>query len=192
MAAAAWLVAWAAARLLIVNVPLQQADVIVVLSGSGTYRERAAQAAELFQAGVAKRIVLTNDNTRGGWSSAEQRNPFFYERARDELQLRGVPPAMIEVLQEPVSSTHDEALLIRNYAETKSYHSVLVVTSAYHSRRALWTFNRVLAHKEVVIGIRAVPTGWQTPTTGIWWLSLKGWEDVPVEYLKTAYYRLKY
>ena len=45
VAAAAWLVAWAAARLLIVNVPLQQADVIVVLSGSGTYRERAAQAA---------------------------------------------------------------------------------------------------------------------------------------------------
>jgi uncharacterized SAM-binding protein YcdF (DUF218 family) len=190
--AVVWLFAWAAARLLIVNFPLYQADVIVVLSGSSTYQERTAVAAELYKAGIAKRIVLTNDHMQGSWSRSEQRNPFFYERARDELQLRGVPPSMIDLLQEPVSSTYDEALLIRRYVEANSYRSVLVVTSAYHSRRAFWMINRVLAGKGVVVGIETAATGWQTPKPGLWWFSLKGWQDVAAEYVKIAYYHLRY
>ena len=38
--AIAWLVAWLGARFLIVSVPVQHADAIVVLSGSATMRER--------------------------------------------------------------------------------------------------------------------------------------------------------
>ena len=85
------LVAWVAARFLIVNTPLHNADAIVVMSGSAVYRERTQRAAEYYRQGLAPRILLTNDNQRGEWSSAEQRNPFFYERARNNLLLLQVP-----------------------------------------------------------------------------------------------------
>jgi len=55
------LVAWAAAKWLIVNSPLAPADVIVVLSGSAVYRERTQRAAEYYRQGLASRILLTND-----------------------------------------------------------------------------------------------------------------------------------
>src|ERR1043166_4103276 len=93
-----------AARALIVTADLPHADAIVVLSGSSTYIERTHTAADLFKQGRAPLVVLTDDNTRGGWSSAQQRNPYFVERAHDELVKQGahdelvkqgVPPAQI-------------------------------------------------------------------------------------------------
>ena len=105
--AALWMFAWIAAELLIVNVPLEKADAIVVLSGSETLIERASLAAQLFREGRAPKILLTNDNRRGGWISAQQRNPFFYEGAILELRQQGVPETAIEVLQPPVESTRD-------------------------------------------------------------------------------------
>ncbi|HEY0385201.1 MAG TPA: YdcF family protein, partial [Pyrinomonadaceae bacterium] len=144
---AAWSVlAWVAARALIVtSVMDEHADAIVVLSGSQAYVERTRRAAELFRAGRAAKIILTNDNQRGGWSVEEQRNTLFIERAATELKRAGVPEAAIELLPQTVSSTHEEALVLREYVEAHGLRSVLVVTSAYHSRRALWTWLRVFA-----------------------------------------------
>src|SRR6185369_3772183 len=92
------LVAWLAARFLIVNTPLHRADAIVVLSGSSVYKERTQRAAEYYRQGLASRILLTNDNLRGEWSSSEQRNPYFYERTRDNLLLLGMPADRVEVI----------------------------------------------------------------------------------------------
>lgn len=79
---AAWpLVAWGAARALVVEVDVVQPEAIVVLSGASDYAGRARAAARLFAAGRAPKIILTNDGEQGGWSSAEQRNPFFSELA---------------------------------------------------------------------------------------------------------------
>lgn len=185
-----WVAAWLAARMLIVSAPLDRADVIVVLSGSSAFVERTQLAAQLYAAGVAKKIVLTNDNRQSGWLSSEQRNPFFYERARWELERHGVPSSSIEVIRTPVNSTHEEALIMRNYAESNRLTSILVVTSAYHSRRALRTFRRVLKDR-VGIGLVAVPPGWQTPRPVTWWLYPRGWQMVAGEYLKLVAYELR-
>ena len=83
--------AWAAARLLITEAPLAKADAIVVLGGSANYRERAREAARLLREGRAPVILLTNDNQRGPWSSAEQRNLYFYERSLEEIHNAGAP-----------------------------------------------------------------------------------------------------
>jgi uncharacterized SAM-binding protein YcdF (DUF218 family) len=191
--AVAWvLVAWLAATNLIVREPLDHADVIVVLSGSASYEERTSLAAELYRRGVARKIILTNDNRQGGWSKTEERNPFFYERARAELIGHSVAPDDIIVLPGPVHGTHDEAFVLRGYFDSNSYRSMLVVTSAFHSRRALWTLNRTFAGSGVEIGIEPVPPGGQTPGPAVWWLQLQGWEDVPLEYVKIIYYRLRY
>jgi uncharacterized SAM-binding protein YcdF (DUF218 family) len=184
------LVAWAAAKLLIVNTPLAPADVIVVLSGSAVYRERTQRAAEYYRQGLASRILLTNDNLRGEWSSAEQRNPFFYERARDNLFRLDVPADRVEVLPTTVTSTYDEALALREYAITNKLRSLLVVTSAYHSRRVLWTFGKVFRQTGIAINVQSVEAGEQTPPPLTWWLHLRGWQMVAGEYVKNVYYRV--
>jgi uncharacterized SAM-binding protein YcdF (DUF218 family) len=184
------LLAWAGARWLIVEAPLAQADALVVLSGSATFVERTQKAAALFKEGRAPRIILTNDNRQGGWSSAEQRNPFFYERATSELMQAGVPQSAIEVIPQPVDSTRDEAAALRSYSHTRGLRSLIVVTSAYHSRRALHTFRTAFATSGVAIGLEHPATGLQTPPPATWWLHLRGWMMVPSEYLKIVMYRV--
>ncbi len=177
--------------MLIVNAPLEHADAIVVLSGASAFVERSHVAAQLYSEGTAEKVLLTNDNLQGGWLSSEQRNPFYYERARWELERLGVPESRIEVLRPAVSSTQEEALAVRDYVESTKIRSVLIVTSAYHSRRALWTFQRVLGDR-VRIGLVSSPPGWQTPGAASWWLSARGWRTVPNEYLKMVYYWLRF
>jgi len=185
-------VAWFAAKSLIVNEPLDRSDVIVVLSGSATYSERANKATELYRAGVSRKIILMNDNRQGGWSQAEERNPYFYERARAQLFRGGVAADDVIVLPEPVYGTHDEAVLLRKQMDALGFRSMNAVTSAYHSRRARWILQKTFAGTEVKIGIDAVPPGKQTPPPATWWLHLQGWEDVPLEYVKIVYYRFRY
>lgn len=188
-----WLpLGWIGARALIVSAELPQADVIVVLGGSSTYVERTSAAAQLFGSGRAPKIILTDDGQQGGWSSAEQRNPFFVERARQELERANVPAEKIEVLPPLVSSTYDEAVLLREYAKSHQMRSMLVVTSAYHSRRALWTLRRVFEGSGVELGLESPPPGWQTPQPATWWLHLQGWQVVAGEYVKLVYYWLSY
>ena len=184
------LLALGAGRLLIVRATLEHADAIVVLSGSANYPERAQWAAELYKRGLAPKIILTNDNDQGGWSNVDQRNKFFFERSLDVLLTSGVPRNAIEILLQPVSSTHDEALLVEGYINRNRLGSILLVTSAYHSRRALWTFRRVLGSGEITVGIDPAKMGSPPPAT--WWLHLSGWRAVPLEYVKLAYYHVRF
>jgi len=176
--------------LLIVNEPLAQADAIAVLSGAAAYKERTRYAAQLFKGGYGQRIIVTNDNYQGGWSQAEERNPYYYELEVAELRRAGISEEKIVVMLEPVGGTSDEAVLFRRYAEREGLHSILVVTSAYHSRRALWTLRKVFEGSNIVIGLEPAPTGFQAPSPIAWWLHLRGWKTVPVEYVKIVYYWL--
>ena len=187
--------AWLAARALIVNLELPRADAIMVLSGAPSYVERARVAARLFREGRAPRVILTNDNLRGGWSSEQQRNPFFVERMQEELIRLGVPPERIEVLPETVGSTYEEAMQLRMYASARGLRSVILVTSPYHTRRAAWTFNRVLRESGVSFGLSAPLSGEQSsssPPPATWWLRPQGWRAVALEYPKFIYYWFRY
>ena len=186
------ILAYVAARALIVNAPLASADAIVVLSGSSAFVERTEKAAELYRQGRAPFVLLTDDHTRGGWSNALQRNPYFVERATDELISAGVPAERIKIIPGLASSTHDEALIIRDYALTQQLRSVLVVTSAYHSRRALRTLRQALAGTETTVGLEPAAVGSTTPATVFWWLRPEGWRTVGGEYAKLGYYWFHY
>ncbi len=185
----AWIiVAWLAARALVVSEPLAAADAIVVLSGSSAYVERTHKAAQLYREGRAPLVLLTNDRTRGGWSSAQQRNPFFVERATDELVKAGVPADRIRIVPGIADSTRDEALIIKDYAVTENFRTVLVVTSSYHSRRALRSLRQVFAGTTTTVGLEPTP-----PSPAVfWWLRPEGWRTVGVEFVKLVYYWFKY
>ena len=182
------------AKNLIVEKPLARADAILVLAGAHTFKERTEKAAELFRAGAAPKIYLTDDGERAGWSQAEQRNPPFVELARNSLIAGGVAAENIEILEPAVSGTIDEARLLSEKARAANLKSVLVVTSAYHTRRALSTFQKVFKENNpsIEVGIAAPPAGIQTPPPAAWWLSAFGWQIVAGEYVKSAGYWVYY
>ena len=191
---AAWIpLAWCVANFLMVEKPLEKADVILVLGGSATFEERTDRAAELFKQGVAPKILLTNDGEKGGWNKQLQRNPYFFERAKWQLIANGVPENAIEILPEEVTGTIYEAKLLKKFAAENNLNSLLIVTSAYHSRRAQWTFERTFgAESRTVIGIETPKTGIETPSRSLWWVSEQGWRFVAGEYIKTVYYWIYY
>lgn len=186
------IVAWLGAQLLIVKSELASADAIVVLSGSSTYVERTAWAAKLYREGHAPLIVLTDDGLIGGWDRVAERNPHFYELAARELQRQGVPPNKIQIAAGPAFGTYEESLVVRDYAATHNLKRLLVVTSAYHSRRAFWSMRHACQGSGIEIGIDSPPPGWQTPSPSTWWWHRWGWKVVGGEYGKLIYYRMRY
>lgn len=187
----AWI--WVApflAESLIVEKPLSRADAILVLGGASTYIERTQKAAELYKSGVAAKIFLTDDGERSGWSRVEKRNPPYVELAQKRLISLGVPAENIEILQPSAAGTIDEARILLAKTQAEKLNKILIVTSAYHTRRALWTFEREFAAANIKneLGIAAAPTGEQTPPPDFWWLSHRGWNLVAGEYLKFAVY----
>lgn len=192
IALALWFLSWLAARWLIVTAAPDRGDAILLLSGSSSIRERAHYAAELYSQHRAPKILLTNDNQRGGWSQADQRNLYSYETAGRELQRLGVPPGDIEVIGTVVNGTYDEANVVRQFSAEKNINSLVLVTSAYHSRRALSTFRSVFEGSGITIGLAPAPPGWQTPKPATWWLFPRGWQVVAGEYLKLFFYKLRH
>jgi uncharacterized SAM-binding protein YcdF (DUF218 family) len=192
LAAVSPLLAWIGAKLLIVKSDLPSADAIVVLSGPATYLERGEWAARLYRQGRAPVVLLSNEGLMSRWSRIEERNLYFYELASSGLQDRGVPTKDIQVVSQIGAGTYEESLRLCSYATTHNLKRLLVVTSAYHSRRALWSLRRACSASQIQIGIDGPPPGWQTPAPGFWWLSKWGWTVVAGEYGKMIYYRWQY
>jgi uncharacterized SAM-binding protein YcdF (DUF218 family) len=101
-----------------------RADVIIVLGGGGSH-ERPQRAAELFFQHAASRIIVT------GYGDDEIN--------RHLLMRDGVPSADIE-LESKSRTTRQNALFTFQMLRAENVHSAIIVTSWYHSRRALKTF----------------------------------------------------
>jgi uncharacterized SAM-binding protein YcdF (DUF218 family) len=177
---------------LIIEKPLEKADAIIVLGGSAVYRERSQKAAEMYRQGVAPKILLTDDGERAGWNRVEKTNLPWVELARRSLIGYGVPEEAIEILPGQVTGTVWEAKELATEVNRTGIKSVLIVTSAYHTRRSLWTFEKFLAGENVEIGIVHSPVGDQTPRLRSWWVTPRGWNMVAGEYVKFAAYWVYY
>ena len=175
------------ARALVVEKPLGHADVILVMAGSSAYVARTHKAAIIYKQGVAQKIVLTDDGEQAGWSQKEQRNPSYVELAKRELVARGVPDDAIKILEPKVAGTMDEAKVVYKFALENRWKSLLIVTSPYHSRRALRTFESVLAANGLEANVGVVVAE-QIRQDFFWWLASNGWRDVAGEYVKSLVY----
>ncbi len=171
---------------LIVSRPLPRVDAIVLLAGA--YRERAPEAARLFQEGIAPRIILTNDGVFSGWSQQQQRNLYEIEWASELLVSLGVPPQAIVQLPFLKSGTFYDAVALRGYCRQNGIHSILLVTSDYHTRRAYRTFRRVFRNDGMTIGITPVLSasrGWFPDHRRIF-------REVATELVKGVYYFVRF
>jgi uncharacterized SAM-binding protein YcdF (DUF218 family) len=126
-------------------------DAIVVLGcrvapgGTPSYalRRRAAEAARLFHAGVARVVVTTGGVGEHGPSEAEV--------ARGVLVELGVPAERV-LLEDASTSTEENALFARR---NHGGASVVIVTDDYHAFRARRTFERYF--DEVAVSTTRTP-----------------------------------
>jgi uncharacterized SAM-binding protein YcdF (DUF218 family) len=177
------------ARFLIVDDEVQQpADIIYMLNGE--VNTRPFHAAKLFRAGLASRIVIAR--AEDGPAAAIHVFPNDTDASVEVLQRLEVPSDQITVLliEGGVTSTRDEAVVLRHYIEKHGLERVILVTSAFHTRRTQWIFDRVLAGSGVTVEISAAPQ-WKFDETN-WWQQERGLLMFADEYLKLIYYLAVY
>ncbi len=182
--------AWFLGQWLVVEKPLEKADAIFVLAGSANYIERNTEAARLYKLGVAPKILLTDDRNKGGWDNEKQRNPYFVERAKWLLLENGVPESSIVILPDQITGTDDEATALGKHLQQNPYRSVLLVTSSFHTRRALWTFAHTVngMNLTIEIGVQSSSATDGMPSCAFWWTNRDGLRITISEYLKFIYY----
>ena len=152
------------------------ADAIVVLGGD--WKGRIDRAVELYRRGVAPRLVVSGGRPVG---------PELTEaRYLAELAVRrGVPRGAL-LLEERSYSTWTNALQVRELARELGLRRLVVVTSDWHSRRARWTFQRVLGPDGVRV-LSAPSPEWRFSLRR-WWQSPEGGETVLLEYVRLLWY----
>ena len=119
----------------VVEDPLNKADALIVLSDDNFYADRATRAAELFREGKASLVVASGRRLRPTAGVAEL--------MEHDLIERGVPKDKILRVPQDADSTLEEAETLAKLAKAKKWHSAIVVTSNYHTRRARYIFRRV-------------------------------------------------
>jgi uncharacterized SAM-binding protein YcdF (DUF218 family) len=112
-----------------------KADALIVLSDDNFYADRATRAAELFREGKAPIVVASGRRLRPVAGIAEL--------MEHDLVERGVPKDRVVRLAHDGDSTREEAEALTKLVAQKKWHSVIVVTSNYHTRRAQYIFHRV-------------------------------------------------
>jgi uncharacterized SAM-binding protein YcdF (DUF218 family) len=175
------LLATQAARYLVVDHP-EKSDAIVVLAGETSMRP--ARALELLRQGMAPRIFL----------DAEAGERVFDQTLTEIAQryINGLPEAsVISVCAIEGRSTGGETADVARCLQPLGAHRVLIVTSDYHSRRALAIFSHRLpqyqwsmatAHNPAAFGdawwtnrewAKATFDEW---TKLIWWEAVDRWK----------------
>jgi uncharacterized SAM-binding protein YcdF (DUF218 family) len=156
-------------RLLIVSVPMSRADAIIVLGGEPL--ARPTEAARLYQQGVAPKVFVTGTGDAA--------------RCRKVLIGAGVPASAI-ITEAKATTTYANAALLKPLLEEAKVTSALIVTSPFHTRRALATFRKVIP--EITFGV--------TDASISWWSRPGGRGDLNrfavIEFLKTIEYWVVY
>jgi uncharacterized SAM-binding protein YcdF (DUF218 family) len=178
-----------AGRLLVVRDPLPaRADAVVVMAGS--IPDRVLEAAALYRAGVAPRVVVTRERLRRGERALRARGvrlPEAAEQTLGALHALGVPPSATHLIPRRTRSTDDEARTIARWVCARA-RSIVVVTSRYHARRARLILAQALG-PTVALALR--PSRYDPFEAARWWRDRRDAKAVLSEYEKLVHYWLR-
>jgi uncharacterized SAM-binding protein YcdF (DUF218 family) len=119
----------------VVEDPLEHADAILVLSDDNFFADRATRASELFRQRLAPVIVASGRRLRPSAGIAEL--------MEHDLVERGVPREAVIRFPQDADNTREEAIALATLVTEDHWHSVIVVTSNYHTRRARYIFRHI-------------------------------------------------
>ena len=159
----------------------QKVDAIVAISGGDTLA-RTDQAIVLYKNGWANKLVFSG-------AALDKTGPSNAEAMQRRALESGVPAAAI-LLDETSETTKQNAENTRDLFDKNSIHSVILVTSAYHQRRAGLEFGkraggdiRIVNHP-VAADKQWNQWWWLTP--GGWWLALGEFFKIIAFYLGSS------
>lgn len=173
-----------AGNILVLNTTPQPVQAIVVLSGGEG--ERLDTAADYFNQGLARWVILVNNGIEdpGAFSSLAAR--LIYEAG-----LAGITRDQILVTRPiPANSTIGEAQAVLDLARNRSFTSLLVVTDPFHTLRTSVVYADIFKNTGISTTIVSAENHWYKPAT--WFFSLRGWQETTREYIKLLGYWLGY
>jgi uncharacterized SAM-binding protein YcdF (DUF218 family) len=156
-----------------------RADAIVVLAGNAP--DRLPWAQQLRNQGFAELLIVSNEpvHTHG------------LETTWLALHAAGVSApeipdsALIVIDNPPPESTIDEAHRAADLMQSRGLHSALLVTEAFHSRRATLLFKAAFSRKGLTVRSVAVPDSFDLAH---WWAHPLAARRVVEEWAKLLYY----
>jgi uncharacterized SAM-binding protein YcdF (DUF218 family) len=146
----------------VVEDPLRQSDALLLLSDDNFFADRATRASELYRQKLAPVVVASGRRLRPTAGVAEL--------MEHDLIERGVPKDRIIRFPQDADNTRDEAQALRALVVEKNWHSVIVVTSNYHTRRSRYIFERVFPDS-VAVRVASARDGGFDPER--WWENRK-------------------
>ena len=174
---AAWL-PFAGSLLIAADQPVG-ADAIVVLAGNSPGRLPRAQ--ELRAAGFSNLLIVSNErvHTHGLETT-------WLALYRAGISAPDLPANAVVVLDDPPpESTIDEARRSADVLASRGLRSALLVTDAFHSRRASLLFRAVFAHRGLTIRSTPVP---DLLDLAHWWAHPLAARRVAEEWTKLVWY----
>lgn len=171
-------------RFLVVDDGSPSCDAIVLLNGSlSTRTYRAIELYNEHRVPILIARLADTEEVRIGVL------PNITDATRNLLLRRGVAGDDIHVLSSDrwVAGTWGEAILVCNRIRERGYRAVTIVTDAFHTRRARWTFRRIIRDEHVAFTCAATP--YSLSLVDRWWQSEYGAVQVIVEYIKFVHYQ---
>jgi len=168
---------------LVVTRHVDEPDAIVVLASHEW--ERLPVAAELARRYPAAHVLLTQPvhvtehnchecGERVGW-----------------LNAAGVARDRVTVLSQRVTNTYDEARAATAFVHQHAIDRVVIVTSPYHGRRAVATFDHVFKSAGVPAGI-GLATSLSSADPARWWRRRYDRDYVAYEWAGIVYYAIRF
>jgi uncharacterized SAM-binding protein YcdF (DUF218 family) len=170
-------------NLLVVARPCANPDAIIVLASHEW--ERLPVAARYARAHPLARVLLTRPR------EVSTANCHDCARRPARLAHQGVASSRVIVLPDPVDRTLDEARAARRYAQDAGVERLLIVTSPYHGRRALATFEHVFDGTSIELGI-ALATAESGAVPDRWWRRPYDRAYVAYEYAALVKYAVQF
>lgn len=148
-------------------------DAIVAVSGGDT-SARADEAIMLYQAGWAPKLIFSG-------AAADSSGPSNAEAMARRALNAGVPNSAI-ITEELSRTTAENALNTSKFIADQSIERIILVTSAYHQRRASLEFAAILGPSVMIVNH---PVATDKQWVGFWWWTTgRGWWLAGGELLK--------
>jgi uncharacterized SAM-binding protein YcdF (DUF218 family) len=139
-----------------------KADAIVAVSGGDT-AARTAEAIKLYKNGWADTLIFSG-------AAADKSGPSNAEVMREQAIDAGIEPGVI-IIEGNSQTTTENAVQTTSIFEQNDIKSAIIVTSAYHERRATLEFQRRASD----ISLRSHPVATDKQWNQWWWLTPSGW-----------------
>jgi uncharacterized SAM-binding protein YcdF (DUF218 family) len=153
------------------------ADAIVVVSGGDT-NARVDEGIRLYKAGWGSKLIFSG-------AAADPKSPSNAEAMERRAITAGVPEDSI-MIEKFSRTTAENAHNTAKFITDNSIHRIVLVTSAYHQRRALLEFKETLGSSVTVM---SHPVSHDKQWAGLWWWTTpRGWWLAGGELVKIAYF----